>query len=251
MSACRDGSFDVFRDDCQMPEAETPTLDSFFPQAKVVARRIAWIEADVDDLVQEGMIELWTALKAPSEPIKSYPAFASRIFTRRMQRFYSKGLRNQSPHLELREEVLPTPETREDRLLSRIELENFFDAIEIYQGKTERWIAESLLSLHGDIASSPKALARSCVLAGLKTREIIKLLSFNFPSYKSGYTLLWQVRKKLREEGLLEGTTLTREVGCETLRINHRQLRESLSLSVPAWFAILARVREFSLAYFA
>ncbi len=235
-----------------MPEAETPTLDSFFPQAKTIARRIAWIEADVDDLIQEGMIELWSALKSPTQqPIQSYPAFASRVFTRKMQSFYSKGVRSRLPNVELKPELYPTSVSREDRLLSKIELENFFDAIEIHQGKTERWIAESLLSLHGDIASSPKALARSCLMAGLQSKEIIKLLKVNFPQYKSGYKLICKVRKKLREEKLLDGMTPVRVPACETVRINHRQLREALSLSVPAWFEILGRVRQFTLAWFA
>ena len=113
-----------------MPEAETPTLDSFFPQAKTIARRIAWIEADVDDLIQEGMIELWSALKSPSQPIQSYPAFASRVFTRKMQSFYTKGVRGRQPNVELKPELYPSTVSREDRVLNKIELENFFDAIE-------------------------------------------------------------------------------------------------------------------------
>ena len=244
-------------------ETAIPDIKSFIPYAKILARRIAWIPADEDDLVQEGLLALHLALQKTKD-IKCIKSFSKTVMSRHMQNYYRPKDRKNPPPVELLPEHYPTENSREESALGRIDIRRFLRSLEEAEGKIARQAAEMLLTRKGDLAKTPAALTRSALLAGMTAREITRLLRREFPEYAEGSIKrrIYLTRKELEENGELVNlpkrigsrTRLerhaARDPGRETKMLVHRHVREALGLSVTAWFDVLSRIRRFACSWF-
>lgn len=190
-------------------------LDQFRPLAFFLANRIAWVSADIDDLVEEGILELHRALSKQTKPIRSMSAFASTVLSRKMKDYYPQSLRNRPPDISLQNLDLPDPTTSlEERLLGEIELATFLEELSSSRGPLSRWVAEQLLFPGHEVGISL-----------LLDPEVLETLFEQYPNASPPHEL-----RKSRVA-------------------NHRQLRDILGTSVSDWFSILKGVRVFTLEW--
>lgn len=176
-----------------------------------LARSIAWVPGDEDDLVQEGLIELNRAFSETTE-VRNPPGFAAKVLSRKMKAYYSQGERNRPPPIPT-ESLWNLEENRDwvEEIISDLELETYLEELEEAKGSLPRWVMEQLL----------------------------------FPDHMLGKTLVLDL-DALDDLFQNYGTPEPPTTPKISRVVNHRQLRETLGLTTPRWFGLLASIRAFT-----
>src|SRR5690606_26601026 len=161
-----------------------------------------------DDLVQEGMIALWEALRKRPRPHKPH-AFARCVLRRRMLSCHHR--RPSTVRLDHAHPDGPVPDvliTHAPDHDGRRAIERFLAELEARHGPEARWAAENMIA----------------------------------PGDAFGRFLLIELRDRARRARALPGA-----VRCFDLeRVPPRYIREALGLSRTRWQRVLANVRDFA-----
>lgn len=115
---------------------DLPALPALETLAKKLAREIARVPADVDDLIQEGMIAAWRATLSGRKATHPF-SMARTIMKRAMWAFYERQRPDTEPLSH------PYPDHNDNQ--TETELREFFDALEFAYGKPTRRVAENLI----------------------------------------------------------------------------------------------------------
>lgn len=198
---------------------QLPTNEELQKFAYSLARRIAHIEADIDDLVQEA---LW-ALHLQTKKTRIIPrkpwAFAKTVMLRHMYIYYTgqwthSGARhNQMPTVSL-EDTIPLTCNPWEQVDTAIDLERFLKSLEAICGRTARQIAENLIQ-PSDRPYCSKLIAN----ARRKTRE-----------HENGAAVRGFKQIRLRVSPMMV-------------------LRTRLGLSQKQWYRIVGDIRRFTETY--
>lgn len=193
-----------------------PTLFTHTEQQKLarsLATRIAHTEADIDDLMQEGLWSLHRMLKRIPKPTKPF-AFARTVMQRSMYTYYSGKWRGTGARYDIRPTTCLedyhhrcTTDPR-SQLDDRLELEHFFQSLEAICGPLHRHIAENLIS--------------PCD-----------------PTYCRALIKSATQRSRAKRKGLVGK-------GVTHIRISRQQLRNTLGLTGTTWREVMMEIRTFT-----
>ncbi len=195
-----------------------PTLTELTRLAHALAYKTARQQADVDDLVQEGLWSARRMLLRIRNPNKPY-ALCRTIMQRAMITYYAGGWRGTGVRYRQDYPLTAAPPSRttldpQDRLDNKIDMEGYFSGLQSECGALARTIAENLIT--------PKE-----------------------PVYI----------QQLREAAEHKAKVLRRRSGVvqnvKRLRPSHKQLRMALDLERPAWQEVLKRIRHYTARWLA
>ncbi len=195
----------------------SPTEQELNRLAVSLAHRIAHQEADVDDLVQEGLLSLHRMLRKHPRPNKPF-AFARTLMQRSMLIYYSGGWRySGARHREdLSFTAAPPDRTTHDprrRWDNDLDLDAYLTALETTHGALARLVADNLLAPQDE--------------------DYCQLLHETA-----------QHKTRLKKKG-----KNTR--GANHIRPSHCQLRKALHLTRTEWHRTLHAIRQFTATYLA
>jgi hypothetical protein len=195
-----------------------PTLKELTKLAHALAFNVARQQADVDDLVQEGLWSARRMLLRIRHPNKPY-ALCRTIMQRAMITYYAGGWRGTGVRYRQDFPLTAAPPNRtmldtQDRLDNKIDMEGYFSGLQAEYGLLARIIAENLIT--------PKE-----------------------PVYI----------QQLREAAEHKAKVLRRCSGVvqnvKRLRPSHKQLRMALDLERPAWQEVLKHIRHYTARWLA
>lgn len=194
-----------------------PTAKELSNLACSLARRIAHQDADIDDLMQEGLISLHRMLQKVPHPDNPF-AFARTLMQRCMLIYYSGGWRfSGARHREdLSWAAAPMEKTTIDpqrRWDNNLDLGAYLNALEGAEGALARQVAENLL----------------------------------MPQDEYYCSLLFDTAKKKAKARELKGQT----AGVNRIRPSHYQLRMAFNLNRSKWHRTLHTIRRFTANYLA